>query len=459
MLAPAIEAARMAVPWMVEGRVAAVRGLTILAPELPAPVGALAEVETLDGPSPAEVVGFTADHTVLMPLGTGVGVRAGARVRVIEARQRALVGSKLMGRVVDALGEPIDGGGPVPERVGVPLRPAPVSPLAREPIRQPMRTGVRAIDLMTPLGRGQRVGVFAGPGVGKSTLMSQIARSSDADVNVIALIGERGREVREFIEDALGPEGLWRSIVVVATGDESPPMRVRAALFACSAAEYMRSCGKSVMLMMDSVTRFCHAQRQIGLSIGEPPATKGYTPSVFGELPRMLERAGSIEGGGSVTGLYTILVEGDDMSEPIADAARGILDGHLLLSRKLAELGHFPAIDPLGSVSRVAGAVADQGHLASRQFVGRLLAKHREVEDLVQIGAYARGSDPEADVAIAFKPAVDELFRQGGSERRAWATDREAFIKLAMQAGDELQRRVGTGGGGGGSGGNAGAGR
>jgi FliI/YscN family ATPase len=300
---------------------------------------------------------------------------------------------------------------------------------------------------MTTVGRGQRLGIFAGPGVGKSTLLGTIAKRTDADVNVIALIGERGREVKDFVEHSLGPDGLKRSVVVVATGDESPLLRIRAAKVACSAAEYFRSRGRDVMLMMDSVTRFAQAQRQVGLSVGEPPATKGYTPSVFSSMALLLERAGAIEangartaGGGSITGLYTILVEGDDMTEPIADAARGILDGHLILSRKLAQRAHYPAVDVLDSISRVADEISDREHIAARQSLMRMMAVYKEVEDLVQIGAYAKGSNPEADVAIEYYPAVIALLRQGRDDTEGFQESRNKLIRLGQQAGESLSR-------------------
>ncbi len=307
-------------------------------------------------------------------------------------------------------------------------------------------TGVRAIDLMATLGRGQRVGIFAGPGVGKSTLLASIARGSSADLSVIALIGERGREVRDFIEGALGEEGLRRSVLVVATGDESPLMRVRAALGACAIAESFRDEGRDVLLMMDSITRFAHAQRQIGLSAGEPPATKGYTPSVFSRLSRLLERAGAVEPGeagegGSITGVYTILVDGDDLTEPIADAARGILDGHVILSRKLAQRGHYPAIDVLDSVSRVADAVTDEEHRRARRACLGLLADYREVEDLVQIGAYASGSHARTDVAIAMRDRIEGVLRQRADEREAPEESRRSLLALADEASKMLAKR------------------
>jgi flagellum-specific ATP synthase len=349
----------------------------------------------------------------------------------------------MLGRVLDGLGRPIDGRGPVWDTIPRPLNPPPLGPLSRRRIAEAMHTGVRAVDLFTTLGRGQRVGIFSGPGVGKSTLLGTMARRSDADINVIALIGERGREVRDFLEHALEEEGLRRSVVVVATSDDSPLLRIRAALTACSVAEWFRDQGRDVMLMMDSVTRFAHAQRQVGLSVGEPPATKGYTPSVFAALPALLERAGAVEGAGSITGLYTILVEGDDLTEPVSDAARGILDGHIILSRKLAQRAHYPAVDVLDSVSRVADEVCDPGHVAARRQIARLMAVYRDVEDLVQIGAYARGSNPEADVAIDYHGRIAELLRQGKGDADAQPFDpsRALLVKLALESGEQIARR------------------
>jgi flagellum-specific ATP synthase len=311
------------------------------------------------------------------------------------------------------------------------LWPARTSPLARGVIRDILPTGVRAIDSMLTIGKGQRMGIFAGPGVGKSTLLGSIARGTSAHVNVIGLIGERGREVPEFLEHVLGEEGLKRSIVVVATGDESPLMRVRAATVACSAAEYFRDLGLDVMLMLDSVTRFAQAQRQIGLSAGEAPATKGFTPSVFAMLPRLLERAGVLAGGGSITGFYTVLVEGDDMTEPIADAAKGILDGHIVLSRKLAERAHFPAIE-----------VSDQNHLRARRHMSRLLSAYKEAEELIQIGAYAKGSNAEVDAAIALKPMLEAFLRQGSHERCELPVSLRGLVELSLSAASADKRNT-----------------
>jgi FliI/YscN family ATPase len=451
-LAQEFETLASFVPMRITGTVSALRGLTVLVDDLPLPVGSLVSVRThhlrAGETNLGEVVGFTREHAIVMMLGQTVGVRVGDRVVGEETAQTVRVGRHLLGRVIDGLGRPIDGKGPVRDAAPRPINPRPLGAMARRRVKEPMRTGVRAIDLMTPMGRGQRMGVFAGPGVGKSTLMGSIARRSSADVSVIALIGERGREVKDFLEHALGAEGLARSVVVVATSDESPLLRIRAAMVACTAAEYFRDQGRDVMLMMDSITRFAHAQRQVGLSVGEPPATKGYTPSVFALLPVLLERAGALEQAspgaraGSITGLYTILVEGDDMTEPIADAARGILDGHIILSRRLAQRGHYPAVDVLDSVSRVADDVCDKAHIASRQQMVRLLATYREIEDLVQIGAYAPGSNPEADVAIDYRPRIVELLRQGRDEKPDFEQARSVMVKLALESGDVLARKL-----------------
>jgi len=434
-------------PLGISGRVRSVRGMTILATDLPVPIGSLVEIHGLDGMKIAgEVVGFEGGEAIVMLLAATTGIVPGSKISMQQVHQVAPVGDQMLGRVVDGLGRPIDDLGPISETVHRAINPTPIGAMQRRKIDQPLRTGVRVLDLMTPIGRGQRLGIFAGPGVGKSTLLGQIARGTDADVNVIALIGERGREVRDFIDHALGVEGLKRSVVIVATGDESPLLRIRAAKLACTASEYFRDQGLDVLLMMDSITRFAHAQRQVGLSVGEPPTTKGYTPSVFSSLAELLERSGTIEpkdgvGGGSITGLFTILVEGDDMTEPVTDAARGILDGHVVLSRKIAHGGQFPAVDVLDSVSRVADDVTDDAHKASRQQISKMIAKYREIEDLVQIGAYAHGVNPEADTAIDLHPVINELLGQRTNELAAFDPAKEMLVKLAIQSGDMVQQR------------------
>ncbi len=437
-LAGALSTIHRTQPLLLIGSVAAVRGMTVLAEDLPVPVGAMVSIRaghsTRHDAVPGEVVGFTKDHAVIMLLGQTGGIRPGDRVHAEQSSPTVNVSRLMLGRVLDGLARPIDGLPPIRDTHPVPLSPEPVSPMRRKRIERALATGVRAIDVMTTLGRGQRLGIFAGPGVGKSTLLGTIARRTAADVNVIALVGERGREVKDFIEHALGPEGLARSVVIVATGDESPLLRLRAARLACSVAEFFRDLGKDVLLMMDSITRFAHAQRQIGLSVGEPPATKGYTPSVFAGLAGLLERAGTLQSGGSITGLYTILVEGDDITEPISDAVRGILDGHVILSRKLAQRAHYPAIDVLDSVSRVADDVTDAPHQQARRHILRLMAIYRDVEDLVQIGAYAKGSNAEADVAIELQGQINDLLRQTASDAPTFDQSRSALLKLAEHA-------------------------
>ncbi len=437
------------------GTIRSLRGLCAAVRDLAAPVGSLVKLETESGGTAGEVIGFEDSDAIVMPLAGRDGLMAGGRAVLEQTSPTVRVGAELLGRVIDGLGRAIDGRGPVRPMGSRPLQPAPIDAMRRRLIRERLATGVRAVDTMTPVGRGQRLGIFAGPGVGKSTLLAQLVRGSESDANVIALIGERGREVREFIQETLGDEALSRSVVVVATGDESPAMRVRAAKGACAIAESLRDEGKDVLFIMDSATRFAHAQRQIGLAVGEPPATRGYTPSVFSELAQLLERAGAVEAsdgaterrsgegglGGSITGMYTILVEGDDMTEPIADAARGILDGHLILSRDLAKRGHFPAIDVLDSVSRVTGEICDERHLAARQVLLRLLAKHGEVAELVRIGAYAAGSDAEADTAIAFLEEIEALLTQARGEASAFDASRAAMVDLGERASAALAAR------------------
>ncbi|CAN5705634.1 flagellar protein export ATPase FliI [soil metagenome] len=435
-------------PLRVTGRVAAVKGLSVLVQDLPLPVGSLVRVERAAGGTVlmAEVVGFAGQQTVIMSLGQTGGIAVGDRAVGLHAARSALVGSALLGRVVNGLAEPIDGLGPIYGTRPVGIDPPPRAATERVRVTEPLMTGVSALDLMTTLGRGQRLGVFAGPGVGKSTLLGSIAKGTAADVVVLALIGERGREVQDFLHGVLGAEGLKRAVVVASTGDESPLMRIRAALTAAAIAEYFRDQGRHVLLMMDSVTRFAQAQRQVGLAAGEPPASKGYTPSVFAGMSRLLERAGqfasSVPGApsGSVTGLYTVLVEGDDMTEPVADAARGILDGHVILSRTLAQRGHFPAIDVLDSISRCADDVCTSAHTEARRVLVRTLAAYRESEDIIQIGAYARGSSAATDAAIEFTPRINAILQQGRGERVGFERVREQAQRLA----GEIQARLGS---------------
>lgn len=449
MIGSALATIRRVQPVKVTGTVATMKGLSLLVDDLPLPAGALVHVGRGEGEGsvPGEVVAFTREQSVVMLLGQALGIRPGDPVVGVQNAQTAPVGERLLGRVVDGLARPIDGGGSVHATMPRPISPEPIGAMRRVRITRPLATGVRSIDMMCTLGRGQRMGIFSGPGVGKSTLLGTMARRTDADVSVIALIGERGREVKDFIAHALGPEGLARSVVIVATGDESPLMRIRAAKLACTVAEEFRERGQDVLLMMDSITRFAHAQRQIGLSVGEPPATKGYTPSVFAQLALLLERAGTVEPApgqraGSITGIYTILVEGDDLTEPVSDAARGILDGHVILSRRLAQRAHFPAVDVLDSVSRVANDVTDAEHAGARRTITRLLAAYRDVEDLVQIGAYAKGANLESDVAIEFNARINELLRQAPGEAEPFEKARARLVKLAREA-EASQARTG----------------
>ncbi len=381
-------------------------------------IGSICEVTPAHGfdKFSAEVVGFRDRNVLLMPLGEMRGVGLGSRVVLQKQSAMVRVGPELLGRVIDGLGEPMDGKGTI-ETLDEAFIYNPVeNPLLRKNIHEPLDLGIRAINGLLTVGRGQRMGIMAGSGVGKSVLLGMMAKSSDADVNVIALIGERGREVKEFIDDILGEEGLKRSILVVATSDQSPLVRMRAAFVATSIAEYFCAQKKNVLIMMDSVTRFAMAQREIGLNSGEPPASKGYTPSVFAQLPKLLERAGNYEGSGSITGLYTVLVEGDDMDDPIADSVRSIVDGHIVLERSLAQRGHFPAIDILQSTSRVMRAISAPNHLQVAKEIRENIAIYKEAEDLINIGAYKSGTNPEIDRAIRMHPAIELYLRQEVSE-------------------------------------------
>jgi flagellum-specific ATP synthase len=414
------------------GRVDDLIGLIVEATGLEAEVGEVCSVETgrRRPPVPAEVVGFRAGRTLLMPLGDIHGIGPGHAVSATGRPVRVLVGDELLGRVIDGLGRPIDG---LDRELPSDARSTQASPpaaLSRPRITERVSLGVRALDALVPCGRGQRLGIFAGSGVGKSSLLGMIARSCTADVNVIALVGERGREVREFIERDLG-DALSRSVVVVATSDEPALLRIKAAFTATTVAEHFRAQGLDVMLMMDSVTRVAMAQREVGLAIGEPPATRGYTPSVFALLPRLLERTGT-SAEGTITGLYTVLVDGDDFNEPIADAVRSILDGHVVLDRSLAHAGHYPAIDVLGSVSRLEGEVTSRDVRAAGRRVRALLAAHREKADLISIGAYQPGTDPLVDEALLKRGAIDDFLRQGPEEP---STAEEADAGLCALAG------------------------
>ena len=418
-----VDAALAAAHPLSRGTVTGAVGLRVTVSGLRARVGDLLQIGDDADAVLAEVAALDGERLSCLPLGPIAGLRTGSPVVSTGGPLRVAVGPDLRGRILDGLGRPMDGGAPLRgEMVGIDA--APPSAMERQLVDAPMSLGVRVLDTLVPCGRGQRIGIFAGSGVGKSTLMSMITRGTSAELNVVALVGERGREVREFIEHDLGPEGLARSVVVIATSDTPPLVRLRAGAVATRIAEYYRDEGADVLLMMDSVTRAAMAQREVGLSVGEPPATRGYPPSVFAMLASLLERAGP-GARGSITGLYTVLVEGDDHNEPIADAARSILDGHIVLDRKLATAGHFPSIQPLDSISRVANKITTAQQRADATELRRMMAAHREVRELVEIGAYVPGTNPEADRATAVWPQITAFLRQDLDERvtagEAWA--------------------------------------
>jgi flagellum-specific ATP synthase len=436
----------------VSGRLTRVAGLVMEASGLRLPVGSICAIAPEGGqPVEAEVVGFADDRIFLMPLSETAGLRPGALVvpidepvapprlqrprhpfRRAEDRSRWLPnGEALLGRVVDAQGRPLDGLGPLGHCERAPIMRRPINAMDREPVREPLDTGVRAINALLTVGRGQRLGLFAGSGVGKSVLLGMMARYTEADVTVVGLIGERGREVKEFIEDILGPEGLARAIVVAAPADSSPVLRMQGAVYATSIAEHFRDQGRNVLLLMDSLTRYAMAAREVALAIGEPPATKGYPPSVFARLPQLVERAGNGgKGRGSITGFYTVLTEGDDQQDPIADAARAILDGHLVLDRSLAESGHYPAIDIEQSISRVMHQVTDDTQLRMARRLKALWSRYRRSRDLISVGAYVHGSDPETDLAIALMPQIAALLQQDMTAGAGFAASRAALGAL-----------------------------
>ncbi|MBN8689413.1 MAG: FliI/YscN family ATPase [Armatimonadetes bacterium] len=413
------------------GRVTKIVGLVIEAEGPAVHIGDVCTIEVGEGQELfAEVVGFRDSRTLLMPLGEMVGVRAGCLVKSLAQTLSAPIGNGLLGRALDALGNPLDGKGPVDASSTTPVQASPPNALDRKMIQEPFSTGVRAIDGVLTMGVGQRMGIFAGSGVGKSTLLGMIARNCTADVNVICLVGERGREVREFMENDLA-EALDRSVVICATSDEPALRRVKACFVATAIAESFRDQGLNVLFMMDSVTRFAMAQREVGLAVGEPPSTKGYTPSVFAMLPRLMERTGcGVEG--AITAIYTVLVDGDDTNEPIADAARSILDGHIVLNRKLTSRGHYPPIDTLNSLSRVMPMVTDREHVQDAARLRELLAAYADVEDLVSIGAYKSGTITISDEAIRKWDGINKFLRQDkleGSDYQNTKTDLEALIR------------------------------
>jgi flagellum-specific ATP synthase len=444
------------------GRLTRVAGLVMEASGLRLPVGAVCAIAPEGGiPIEAEVVGFEADRLYLMPLSEVAGLRPGATVvpiedpiqtptllqprhprRRVEDRSRWLPnGNALLGRVVDAMGRPLDGLGTLAHCERAPVMRRPINAMEREPVREPLDTGVRAINALLTVGRGQRLGLFAGSGVGKSVLLGMMARYTAADVTVVGLIGERGREVKEFIEDILGAEGRARAVVVAAPADSSPVLRMQGAVYATSIAEHFRDRGLNVLLLMDSLTRYAMAAREVALAIGEPPATKGYPPSVFAKLPHLVERAGNGRaGGGSITGFYTVLTEGDDQQDPIADSARAILDGHFVLDRSLAESGHYPAIDIEQSISRVMHQVVDARQLRLARRLKALWSRHRRSRDLISVGAYVPGSDPETDLAIALMPRIEALLQQDmhdGADVGASVSALEALIGPTLDGAGE----------------------
>ena len=403
-------------PVGVTGRVSAVRGLTVSVADFPAPIGAACRIVRGGWGVEARVIGFADESTLIMPLGAMTGIRRGDRVACTFTEQTVGVGPDMLGRVLDGSARPVDGQGPFRVAARVPVWPEPLAPMRRRRITEPLGTGVRAIDALKTVGRGQRMGIFSGSGVGKSVLMGMIGRYTAADVTVVALIGERGREVRDFIEKDLASAGLEKTVVVVSTSDEPPLIRVQAGAVAAAVAEYFRDQGCDVLLLMDSLTRLATAQRQIGLAAGEPPTTRGYTPSVFNLLPQLLERSGRTETG-SVTGFYSALVEADDPADPVCEAVRSVTDGHIYLSRDLASRGHYPAVDVTQSVSRIMTDVTDPDHQAAAAEIHRLIALYLDVEDLVNVGAYKSGANAETDLAIRSIGPVREFLAQDVHER------------------------------------------
>jgi flagellum-specific ATP synthase len=399
------------------GKVTKVVGLTIESEGPETHVGALCTIRSrAEKPVLAEVVGFRDKSVLLMPIGNMSGIGPGNLVTACDRELEVAVGESLLGRVLDGLGRPMDGKGPIMPETYYPVTSMPPNPMTRPRINQVLPLGVKCIDGLLTVGKGQRMGIFSGSGVGKSTLIGMIARNTKADINVIGLIGERGREVRDFLERDLQEEGLKRSVVVIATSDQPALIRLKGALVATAIAEYFRDKGRDVLLLMDSLTRFSMAQREIGLAVGEPPVTRGYPPSVFALLPKLLERTGTSMHG-TITGLYSVLVDGDDMNEPITDTARGILDGHIALSRQLAHRNHYPAVDVLGSVSRVMNEIVKDDHMKSANELRKALAVYRDAEDLINVGAYVRGSNPDIDKAIALNGSINEFLTQGTFER------------------------------------------
>lgn len=430
---------------VVEGRITRMIGLTLEAEGIQARIGTRCLIESQSGQMiEAEVVGFAAERVYLMPTGDIKGLGAEARVIPTGHTYDAPVGDELLGRVIDGAGKPLDGKGPLNTHQRMPLHGRAINPMARHPIHEPLDVGIRVINTLFTVGRGQRMGLFAGSGVGKSVLLGMMTKFTTADVIVVGLIGERGREVKEFIENILGEEGMARSVVVAAPADNPPVMRIHAAAMATSIAEYFRDQGKNVLLLMDSLTRYAQAHRELSLAIGEPPATKGYPASVFARIPQLVERAGNgDEGGGSITAFYTVLTEGDDPQDPVADSARAILDGHLLLSRHLADAGHYPAINVEGSISRAMTQITDKPHQDAARWLRGRYSTYEKNRDLINVGAYARGSDPKIDEAIRLYPHIEQFLQQGMDESVGFADslyDLGAVLESSVNAGNLPQR-------------------
>ncbi len=416
------------------GQLVRVVGLTLEASGCRAPVGSLCAIDTMAGKLIAEVIGFDDELLYLMPVEELRGVLPGAKVMPLGEQTGLSVGLSLLGRVLDGNGQPLDGMGALHTDEQASRHSPAINPLARRAITEPLDVGVRAINAMLTVGKGQRMGLFAGSGVGKSVLLGMMTRGTTADIIVVGLVGERGREVKEFIEEILGAEGRARSVVIAAPADTSPLMRLRACETSTRIAEYFRDLGYDVLLLMDSLTRYAQAQREIALAVGEPPATKGYPPSVFAKLPRLVERAGNGgEGQGSITAFYTVLTEGDDQQDPIADASRAILDGHIVLSRALADSGHYPAIDIEASISRVAPMVISEAHLEAMRRVKQVYSLYQQNRDLISIGAYSQGSDPRIDNAIRLQPAMNAFLRQGMRDAISFSDCQQMLGQLAAQ--------------------------
>lgn len=412
-----------------QGTVTDVIGLIIEGNGPSVAVGTTCEIRLSDRSVPAQVVGFRKDKVLLMPLGDISGIAPGANIVSQGKGDIFPVSSSMLGRILDPLGNPLDGGKNIAAEAESPLLQTPPPALTRKRVSEALDVGIKAVNGVLTVGKGQRVAIMAGSGVGKSTFLGMLARNALSEVNVIALVGERGREVREFVERDLGPEGMAKSVLVVATSDSSALMRIRAAMAATAVAEFFRDQGKSVTLMVDSITRFCMAQREVGLAIGEPPTTAGYTPSVFAMLPKLLERAGTCEGEGSITGFYTVLVEGDDMNEPIADAVRGIVDGHFVLSRSLAAKGHYPAIEINQSLSRVMSDIVSPEHSDSARKLREILARYAEVEDLITIGAYKAGQNPQVDYAVNRIDQVRNFLKQPPKDCVNWEDSLRTLVE------------------------------